>query len=73
MAEPFAGKTLARSGICDKTGCRVIAVEREGELTTSLNSSRTIAVGDRLVIVGTDEAVRRFLTTFDASPRPLEG
>ncbi|QZP37199.1 potassium channel family protein [Halobaculum magnesiiphilum] len=71
-AEPFAGKTLAESGIYERTGCRVIALEHEGELTTSLDPDRTIAAEDRLVIVGTDEAVQRFLTTFDVSPRPIE-
>ncbi|WP_348612340.1 potassium channel family protein [Halobaculum rarum] len=71
-AEPFAGKTLAESGIYERTGCRVIALEHEGELTVSLDPDRTIAAEDRLVIVGTDESVQRFLTTFDVSPRPIE-
>ncbi|MXR41088.1 TrkA family potassium uptake protein [Halobaculum sp. WSA2] len=71
-ADPFAGKTLAESGISARTGCRVIAIEHEGELTTSLDPERTIAAGDRLVIVGSDESVQRFLTTFDVSPKPLE-
>ncbi|MFC6787506.1 potassium channel family protein [Halobaculum halobium] len=71
-AEPFAGKTLAQSGIYERTGCRVIAAEHGGELTVSLDPDRTIAADDRLVIVGTDEAVQRFLSVFDVSPRPLE-
>ncbi|WP_435062917.1 potassium channel family protein [Halobaculum sp. EA56] len=71
-AEPFAGRTLAESGIYERTGCRVIAIEHEGELTVSLDPDRTIAADDRLVIVGTDEAVRRFLTQFDVTPRPME-
>jgi len=71
-AEPFAGKTLAESRIYERTGCRVIAIEHEGELTVSLDPDRTIAAEDRLVIVGTDESVRRFLTVFDVTPRPTE-
>ncbi|QZY00219.1 potassium channel family protein [Halobaculum rubrum] len=71
-AEPFAGKTLAESGISERTGCRVIGIEHEGELTVTLDPERTIAAGDRLVIVGTDESVQRFLTEFDVSPKPLE-
>ncbi|UIP00689.1 NAD-binding protein [Halobaculum sp. CBA1158] len=71
-AEPFAGKTLADSGIYERTGCRVIAVERGGDLTMSLDPDRRIEADDRLVIVGTDEAVRRFLTVFDVSSRPIE-
>jgi Trk K+ transport system NAD-binding subunit len=72
-AEPFAGTTLAESGIYERTGCRVIAIEHRGELTTTLDPDRTIAGDDRLVIVGIDEAVQRFLATFDVTPRPLEG
>jgi len=66
-AEPFAGSTLARSGIYEKTGCRVIAIEDEGEVTSSLDPQRRFTGDEHLVVVGADENVQRFLKQFDVS------
>ncbi|MEF8979786.1 MAG: NAD-binding protein [Haloarculaceae archaeon] len=67
-ATPFAGSTLADSGIYEKTGCRVIAVEDESGTTTTFDPHREFTGDERLTIVGTDESVQRFLKRFDVSP-----
>ena len=67
-ATPFAGKTLADSGIYDKTGCRVIAIEDASGLSGTVDPQRTFTGEERIVLVGTDKAVQSFLTRFDVSP-----
>jgi Trk K+ transport system NAD-binding subunit len=67
-AEPFAGATLAESGIYEKTGCRVIAVEDESGPSTTVDPQRRFTGSERITIVGTDEAVQRFLKRFGVSP-----
>ncbi|MFC7230078.1 NAD-binding protein (plasmid) [Salinirubellus salinus] len=67
-AGPFAGSTLAKSEIYERTGCRVIAVEDDAGLTSTVDPQRQFTGDERLTIVGTDEAVQRFLKQFDVSP-----
>jgi Trk K+ transport system NAD-binding subunit len=71
-AHPFAGSTLANSGIYERTGCRVIAVEDDAGATTAIDPQRTFTGEERITIVGTDESVQRFLKQFDVSPAPAE-
>lgn len=67
-AEPLAGSTLAESGIYEKTGCRVIAVEDESGLTSTVDPQRRFTGDERIVLVGSDEAVQQFRKQFDVSP-----
>jgi len=67
-AEPFAGSTLAESGIYEQTGCRVIAVEDESGLSSTVDPQRQFTGDERITLVGPDEAVQRFLKRFDVSP-----
>ena len=69
-ATPFAGKTLAEARIYERTGCRVIAVETDDGVTTTIDPQRTFTGEERITIVGTDESVQRFLKQFDVSPAP---
>jgi K+/H+ antiporter YhaU regulatory subunit KhtT len=66
-AAPFAGSTLADSGIAEETGCRVIAVEDDDEMSVAVDPERRFTGDERLTLVGTDEAVQRFRKRFDAS------
>ena len=66
-AAPFAGSTLAESGLAESTGCRVIAVTGD-EISGSVDPHRTLTGDERLVVVGTDEAIQRFEKRFDVSP-----
>jgi len=65
---PFAGSTLAESGIYEKTGCRVIAIEDESGPSDNLDPQREFTGDEQMTIVGSDEAVQRFLKQFDVSP-----
>ena len=67
-AEPFAGQTLAESGIYEQTGCRVIAVEDEDTLTSNVDPQRQFTGSEQLTLVGSDEAIQRFLKRYDVSP-----
>lgn len=67
-AEPFAGSTLAESGIYEQTGCRVIAIEDDGSLSTVFDPQRRFTGDERLVLVGSDESIQGFLKRFDVSP-----
>jgi Trk K+ transport system NAD-binding subunit len=67
-ASPFAGSTLAESGIYEETGCRVIAIEDESGISNTVDPQRTLTGDERLALVGSDEAVQQFLKRFDVSP-----
>ncbi|MFB6119354.1 NAD-binding protein [Halosegnis sp.] len=66
-AAPFAGRTLANSGIYEATGCRVIAVGDETGLSDTPDPQQEFTGDEQLVIVGSDEAVQRFLKQFDVA------
>lgn len=66
-ATPFAGKTIAESGIAD-TGCRVVAIEDADGRTSAVDPARELSAGDEFTLVGTDENVQTFLKTYDVAP-----
>jgi voltage-gated potassium channel len=66
-ASPFEGSTLADSGIYEETGCRVIGVEDNTGLSSTVDPNRSFTGDEQLVLVGTDENVQRFLKRFDVS------
>ncbi|WP_336330682.1 potassium channel family protein [Haloarcula sp. CGMCC 1.2071] len=67
-ATPLAGSTLAKSGIYEKTGCRVIAIEDESGFTSAVDPQRKFTGTEHIVLVGSDEAVQQFRKQFDVSP-----
>jgi len=67
-AAPFAGQSLADSNIYEDTGCRVVAVERDGTLSTDLDPQAPLGGDERIVIVGTDESVQSFIKQYEVSP-----
>jgi K+/H+ antiporter YhaU regulatory subunit KhtT len=66
-AGSFTGSTLAESGIYEKTGCRVIAIEHESDLSSSPDPHREFTGDEQMTLVGSDEAVQQFLKEFDVS------
>ncbi len=61
----LAGQTLAEVDVRAETGCTVVAAVREGEVIPSLDPDEFVfREDDRLVVVGTDEDVRRFEECF---------
>jgi Trk K+ transport system NAD-binding subunit len=59
-APGLVGKTLAEAEVRTRTGCTVIAVERNGEVRTDLGPDFRIESEDRLVIAGSDEGTKQF-------------
>jgi len=65
------GESLAGSDVRNRTGCTVVAVERDGEVLTDLGPGFVIERGDELVVAGTDENIDRFHDRFvGAEPVP---
>ena len=62
----LVGKTLAQSGIREKTGCTVIAIQRQDD--TMINPEPAIEIGasDELILIGTYDAENAFLNEFPA-------
>ncbi|MDS0261390.1 NAD-binding protein [Haloarcula sp. S1CR25-12] len=67
-ATPLAGSTVAGSGIYEATGCRIIAVEDETGLSSTIDPQRTLTGEERLTLAGPDEAVQQFLKQYDVAP-----
>jgi len=67
-ATPFAGATLAESGIYEETGCRVIAVTDDDGNAGTVDPGHRFDGGEEITIVGTDESVQAFLKRFDVTP-----
>jgi Trk K+ transport system NAD-binding subunit len=68
----LAGSTLAESDIFAKTGCRVIAVEDESGPAHTVDPGRRFTGEERIVVVGTDENVGRFLKRYDVTPATVD-
>ena len=69
-ATPFAGSTLEDSGIYEQTGCRVIAIEVDGQ-TRVVDPRWRFSGDERITLVGSDEAVQEFLKRYDITPTEL--
>ncbi|WP_340101807.1 potassium channel family protein [Salinibaculum salinum] len=59
-APGMVGQTLAEADVRTRTGCTVIAVERDGKVRTDVGPDFHIQTGDQLVIAGSDEGTKRF-------------
>ena len=59
-AGDLAGTTLGDADVRSRTGCTVVAVERNGTVLTNLGPDVRIQYEDSLVIAGTDGGVTRF-------------
>jgi voltage-gated potassium channel len=58
------GSSLAESGIREKTGCLVLAIERDDQMQVSPPPTTTLEADDELILIGTTEAERRFMTEY---------
>lgn len=58
------GESLADADIRNRTGCTVVAAERNGSVITHPGASFVIESGDELVVAGTDENISRFQAKF---------
>lgn len=60
------GKALAQSGIREKTGCTVVAIQHRGEAVINPEPTHTIEKDDELILIGTYDAESSFLGKFPA-------
>ncbi|WP_436347705.1 potassium channel family protein [Natronorubrum sp. FCH18a] len=60
------GERLDAATIRDRTGCSVVALERDGDLDTDLED-RTLGGGDRLVVAGTESELEAFRESFGSA------
>ncbi|MEF8813206.1 MAG: NAD-binding protein [Halovenus sp.] len=63
-APGLAGETLESADVRERTGCVVVAVERNGSLLTDLGPGTRIEAGDELIVAGTDTGANRFVELF---------
>ncbi len=59
-APELVGETLGGADVRFRTGCTVVAVERDGDVLTDLGPDFRVRAGDKLVIAGTDEGTNQF-------------
>jgi Trk K+ transport system NAD-binding subunit len=59
-APALVGHSLADADVRARTGCTVIAIERDGRTITSIDAGMRIEEGDTLVVAGDDDAVDAF-------------
>jgi Trk K+ transport system NAD-binding subunit len=60
----ITGQTIRDLNIREKTGCTVIAIERDSEIITDIQPATKIEDGDELIIVGTSDGIRTFEQIF---------
>lgn len=59
-APELAGHSLDEIDVRSKTGCTVVAVERDGAVITDIGPEFVIDSEDIVIVAGTDEAVNKF-------------
>lgn len=62
----LVGQTLAQSGIREKTGCTVVAVQHRGETFINPEPAIVIDKDDELVLIGTYDAENSFFSEFSS-------
>ena len=60
----LVGKTLAQTGIGARTGLSVIALQRDGEVTTDLSAETVVAPGSELLMLGDEGQRAEFAEAF---------
>ena len=58
------GKSLAESRIRLQTGCNVIATSQDGKMVINPDPSVCLLESSELIVIGTDEAEKRFFKMY---------
>lgn len=56
----LANQTISGAEVRSRTGVTIIAIEREGEIEGSPDINKKLIAGDRLMITGTEEDIKKF-------------
>jgi Trk K+ transport system NAD-binding subunit len=59
-APAFDGTRLIELDVRARTGCTVLAAERDGELITDIDADFVVDADDTLIVAGTDKGIQRF-------------
>lgn len=59
-APKLVGQTVGDARVRTRTGCTIIGIERDGAVITEVGPDVRVVEGDKLIIAGTDEGIRRF-------------
>jgi Trk K+ transport system NAD-binding subunit len=59
-APGLVGQTLVEADVRARTGCTVVAVDRDGDVLTDVGPAFRVEAGDSLVVAGTDEGTTEF-------------
>ncbi|WP_313694323.1 potassium channel family protein [Halorarum halobium] len=59
-APKLRGQSLADADVRARTGCTVVAIERDGRVVGDVGPDTVVRMDDTVVVTGTDEAVARF-------------
>ena len=60
----LAGQTLAESQVPARTGCSIVAIERDGKREVSLTPGTILPAGSELVLIGSVESEDAFFAAF---------
>jgi K+/H+ antiporter YhaU regulatory subunit KhtT len=63
---PLAGRSLRGADLRARTGCTVVAVQRNGDLIADLDPDYVIDDRDELIVTGTDEDISQFTALIES-------
>ena len=69
IPERLAGRSLADADVGAKTGCNVLAIERDGTIESNPDPSTPLPIAGDLVIIGDEEAQRKFVKRYPPNSR----
>jgi voltage-gated potassium channel len=69
VPDELAGRSLADAHVRRRTGCNVVAVERDGEIVANPDADAPLPDDGDLVLVGTDDAEATFAKAYRRSRR----
>ncbi|MFP4591509.1 MAG: potassium channel family protein [Halobacteriales archaeon] len=64
-APGLVGRTIRESRVRERTGCSIVAIERDDEILTEVPPSVRVEEDDTVVIAGTDEGTNRFAALYE--------
>jgi Trk K+ transport system NAD-binding subunit len=59
-APGLAGETIRDAGVRERTGCTIVAVERDGTVITDIEPEFQVRGDDEVIVAGTDAGTTRF-------------
>lgn len=68
IPDALSDKTLAESGIRDRTGLNVIALQVDGEVASSPTGTTRLPAGGELVMLGSPEQLESFRAAYGSAP-----